>query len=156
MLALLTGLLCIAASFLRLGGLADFLSRPILVGFLNGVALSIILGQADKIFGFPVVETGIIPRIAEIFGKLGDIQGPTLAVALGTFLVIAIVPRLVPQLPAALVGMVLAAAAVPIFNLAAFGVKTVGYVPAGLPQLAVPHVDPALLPALGCGRRGPG
>jgi MFS superfamily sulfate permease-like transporter len=117
MLALLTGLLCIAASFLRLGGLADFLSRPILVGFLNGVALSIILGQADKIFGFPVVETGIIPRIAEIFGKLGDIQGPTLAVALGTFLVIAIVPRLVPQLPAALVGMVLAAAAVPIFNL---------------------------------------
>lgn len=148
MLALLTGLLCIAASFLRLGGLADFLSRPILVGFLNGVALSIILGQADKIFGFPVVETGIIPRIAEIFGKLGDIQGPTLAVALGTFLVIAIVPRLVPQLPAALVGMVLAAAAVPIFNLAAFGVKTVGYVPAGLPQLAVPHVDPALLPAL--------
>jgi MFS superfamily sulfate permease-like transporter len=51
-LAFLTGLLCIAASFLRLGALADFLSRPILVGFLNGVALSIILGQADKIFGF--------------------------------------------------------------------------------------------------------
>ena len=74
MLALLAGLLCIAASFLRLGGLADFLSRPILVGFLNGVALSIILGQADKIFGFPVVETGIIPRIVEIVGKLGDLR----------------------------------------------------------------------------------
>ena len=60
MLALLTGLICIAASFLRLGALADFLSRPILVGFLNGVALSIILGQADKIFGFAVVESGIL------------------------------------------------------------------------------------------------
>ena len=63
-LALLTGVLCIAASFLRLGALADFLSRPILVGFLNGVALSIILGQADKIFGFPVIESGILPRLS--------------------------------------------------------------------------------------------
>jgi MFS superfamily sulfate permease-like transporter len=71
-LALLTGLICIAASFLRLGALADFLSRPILIGFLNGVALSIILGQADKIFGFPVLEGGILPRLTEILGKLGD------------------------------------------------------------------------------------
>jgi MFS superfamily sulfate permease-like transporter len=109
-LAFLTGLLCIAASFLRLGGLADFLSRPILVGFLNGVPLSIILGQADKIFGFPVVRSGILPRLAEIVGKLGDIHGPTLAVALSTFAVIMLVPRFVPQLPAALVGMVLAGA----------------------------------------------
>jgi high affinity sulfate transporter 1 len=147
-LALLTGLLCIAASFLRLGALADFLSRPILVGFLNGVALSIILGQADKIFGFPIQESGIVPRVIEIAGKLGDIHGPTFVVALGTFAVIAIVPRLVPQLPAALVGMVLAGAAVVLLNLTDLGVKTIGYVPAGLPTLAVPHVDSSLLPAL--------
>ena len=61
-LALLTGLLCVAASFLRLGALADFLSRPILVGFLNGVALSIILGQADtwwlQVMGFLAVVLG--------------------------------------------------------------------------------------------------
>ena len=111
MLALLTGVLCIAASFLRLGALADFLSRPILVGFLNGVALSIIIGQAGKIFGFPVEESGIVPRLIEIAGKLGEIHGPTFVVALGTFAVIAIVPPLVPQLPAALVAMVLAGAA---------------------------------------------
>jgi high affinity sulfate transporter 1 len=148
MLALLTGLLCAAASFLRLGAFADFLSRPILVGFLNGVALSIILGQADKIFGFPVTESGILPRLAEIVGKLGEIQAPTFGVALGTFAVIALVSRFAPQLPAALVAMVLAAAAVVLFKLPAFGVKTVGYVPAGLPELAWPHVDPTLLPAL--------
>ena len=148
MLALLTGLLCAAASFLRLGALADFLSRPILVGFLNGVALSIILGQADKIFGFPVTKSGILPRLAEIVGKLGEIQGPTFAVALGTFAVIALVSRFAPQLPAALVAMVLAAAAVVLFKLPAFGVKTVGYVPAGLPELAWPRVDSTLLPAL--------
>ena len=138
-LAFLTGLLCVAASFLRLGALADFLSRPILVGFLNGVALSIILGQASKIFGFAVSESGIIPRLLEIIGKLGEVHGPTFAVALGTFAIIALVPRFAPQLPAALVGMVLAAAAVVLFNLTAFGVKSVGYVPAGLPPLALPH-----------------
>ena len=147
-LALLTGVLCIAASFLRLGALADFLSRPILVGFLNGVALSIILGQADKIFGFPVVESGILPRLAEIAGKLDAIQWPTLSVAVGTFLVLLIVPRVVPQLPAALVGMVLAGAAVLLLNLSALGVKTIGHVPAGLPELELPRVDPKLLPTL--------
>jgi len=147
-LALLTGVLCIAASFLRLGALADFLSRPILVGFLNGVALSIILGQAGKIFGFPVIEGGILPRLTEIVGKLDAIQWPTLSVAVGTFLVLLIVPRLVPQLPAALVGMVLAGAAVVLLNLSALGVKTIGYVPAGLPELELPRVDPKLLPTL--------
>jgi MFS superfamily sulfate permease-like transporter len=148
MLALLTGLLCIAASFLRLGALADFLSRPILVGFLNGVALSIMLGQADKILGFPVTESGILPRLIEIAGKLGEIQAPTFAVALGTFAIIAIVSRVAPALPAALVGMILAAVAVALLGLGASGVKTVGYVPAGLPNLAVPRVDPAVLPTL--------
>ena len=148
MLALLTGLMCIAASFLRLGALADFLSRPILVGFLNGVALSIILGQADKIFGFAVVESGILARLVEIFGKLGESHGPTLAVAAGTFLVMAITPRLLPWLPAALVGMTLAGAAVFLFHLTDMGVKTVGPVPGGLPALTLPSADPGLLPPL--------
>jgi len=148
MLALLTGLTCIAASFLRLGGLADFLSRPILVGFLNGVALSIILGQADKIFGFAVLESGILPRLVEVFGKLPESHGPTLAVAAGTFLVMALVPRLLPWLPAALVGMTLAGAAVFFFHLTDFGVKTVGPVPGGLPALTLPRDNFALLPPL--------
>jgi high affinity sulfate transporter 1 len=147
-LALLTGLICIGASFLRLGVLADFLSRPILVGFLNGVALSIILGQADKIFGFPVHESGILPRVIEIIGKLGETNWATLAVAAGTFAIMAIVPRLVPWLPSALVGMALAGAAVPLLGLAAAGVKTLGAVPAGLPALKLPYADPALLSSL--------
>ena len=147
-LALLTGLICIGASFLRLGVLADFLSRPILVGFLNGVALSIILGQADKIFGFPVHESGILPRVIEIIGKLGETHWATLAVATGTFAIMAIVPRLVPWLPSALVGMALAGAAVPLLGLAAAGVKTLGAVPAGLPALKLPYADPALLSSL--------
>ena len=148
MLALLTGLICIAASFLRLGALADFLSRPILVGFLNGVALSIILGQADKILGFAVFESGTLPRLVEIFGKLAESHEPTLTVAAGTFLVMVIAPRLLPWLPAALVGMTLAGAAVFLFHLTGFGVKTVGPVPGGLPAFTLPGANLALLPSL--------
>jgi high affinity sulfate transporter 1 len=147
-LALLTGLICVGASFLRLGALADFLSRPILVGFLNGVALSIILGQAGKIFGFPVVESGIIPRLAEIAGKLGDIQIATFAVAAGTFVIIAIAPRFVPSLPAALIGMAAAGTAVSVFNLSKIGVSTIAPVPAGLPAFTLPTADPTVMPSL--------
>ncbi|HEX2840856.1 SulP family inorganic anion transporter [Hyphomicrobium sp.] len=148
MLAVLTGLICVAASFLRLGVLADFLSKPILVGFLNGVALSIVLGQASKIFGFSVEETGIVPRVLEIFSKLGQVHVATLAVAAGTFVIIWLVPRILPWLPGPLAGLCLAGAAVPVFGLTAAGVKTLGVVPAGLPALAVPYVDPGHWPAL--------
>jgi MFS superfamily sulfate permease-like transporter len=106
--------------------------------FLNGVALSIILGQADKIFGFPVLEGGIFPRLAEIVGKLGEIHGPTFVVAVGTLAILVMAPRLLPSLPAALVGMTLAGAAAYLFHLTDFGVKTVGAVPGGLPTLTMP------------------
>lgn len=65
-LAFLAGLVCIAGSFLKLGALADFLSRPILVGFMNGIALSIILGQIGKLFGFPIHSGGIVSRLLEL------------------------------------------------------------------------------------------
>jgi MFS superfamily sulfate permease-like transporter len=147
-LALLTGFMCMGASFLRLGVLADFLSRPILVGFLNGVAVSIICGQADKILGFAVQGSRILPRLVDIFSRLGDTHLITFAVAAGTFLIIAIMPRLVSWLPSALIGIILASIAVPFLGLQAAGVKTIGAVPGGLPTLAFPSVDLALLPSL--------
>ena len=148
MLALLTGLLCIGASFLRLGALADFLSKPILVGFLNGVALSVILGQAEKIFGFGVTSSGILPRLIEITGKLGETHLPTLTVAMATLAVVLLAPRILPWVPGALVGMVSAGAAVALFDLTGSGVKILGPVPAGLPHLTLPAADPDQLPQL--------
>ncbi|MCU0934781.1 MAG: SulP family inorganic anion transporter [Gammaproteobacteria bacterium] len=136
-LALLAGLFCIAASFLRLGALADFLSKPILVGFLNGIAISIALGQAGKIFGFPVEAGGILPRVIEIAGNLGQTHGPTFAVGAAAFAVLLVTPRVLPRLPAALVTMVLAAVVVAFTGL---GVATIGTVPAGLPALSLPSV----------------
>src|SRR5262245_18595956 len=66
-LTFFTGLLCIAASFFRLGALAVFLSKPILVGFLNGIAISIFLGQVGKLLGFSIGSHGIVPQLLEIF-----------------------------------------------------------------------------------------
>jgi high affinity sulfate transporter 1 len=139
-LAAIAGLLCILASFFRLGALADFLSKPILVGFMNGISISIFLGQVGKICGFSVESGGIIPRVVEIISKLPKVHGVTLAVGGGCFVVLFLCKRFVPKAPAALVAMVLAGAAVAALKLDARGVAVLGKVPAGLPGLRWPRV----------------
>ena len=152
LLALFAGLFCIAASFLKLGALADFLSKPILVGFLNGVSISIALGQAGKLFAFETSARGIAPRLFEIVGKLGQTHWPTFAIAILAFAVLLLAPRLTRRLPAALIAMVVAGAAVALLGLDAAGVATIGAVPAGLPSLGLPSVPveriAAVLPEL--------
>jgi high affinity sulfate transporter 1 len=147
-LALLAGVLCIGASFLRLGALADFLSKPILVGFLNGIALSIMLGQVGKIFGFPITSGGIVPRLLEFAQKVGLTHWPTLATGLGTFLVLLVSPRVFRSAPAAFVATILAAAAVRLLGLERYGVAIVGDVPAGLPPVRIPHFPLSMVPSL--------
>ena len=137
-LTLLTGFFCIAASYFRLGALADFLSKPILVGFLNGVAISIFLGQIGKLLGFSVESSGIIPRLLEVFGKIPLIHGATLAVGLGSFALLFACLRWLPRLPAALVVLVVSGAATAVLELDAHGVAVLGPVPPGLPQLRWP------------------
>ncbi|TVR63004.1 MAG: sulfate permease [Candidatus Competibacteraceae bacterium] len=154
MLTLFTGLFCIAASFLRLGALADFLSKPILVGFLNGVAISILLGQIGKLFGFPIESGGIIPRLLEFIAKLPQTHGPTLAVGLGSFAVLFLARRFLCRLPAALVALVAAAMAVALLKLDGQGVVILGPVPAGLPPLRWPTVPLEYLPALAASAAG--
>ena len=149
-LCFLAGIFCIGASFLRLGVLADFLSKPILVGFLNGIALSVILGQIGKIFGFAIDRGGIVPRLLEFVSKLGQTHWPTLAVGVGTFVVLLGTPKLLKRVPAALVAIVLSALVVRFFGLEHLGVKIVGSVPAGLPHLHFPRFPIALItPLLG-------
>ena len=147
-LTFVVGVFCIAASFLRLGGIADFLSKPILVGFLNGVAIHIALGQLGKIFGFEISSHGIIPTFIEFVSKLSQTHWPTLVLGLAAFVLLAISPKLFPRLPAALVAMIAGGVAVSVMHLGALGVKTVGPVRAGLPQLRIPHFPAELLPAL--------
>lgn len=139
---------CIFASFFRLGALADFLSKPILLGFLNGMAISIALGQIGKIFGFQITNDGIIPRLVEFCSKLGLTHPPTLAIGLVAFVILVSSPKVVPRLPAALTAMVLTGVIVKVFGLDSEGVKTVGAVPSGLPRLRIPTFPLELLPHL--------
>jgi high affinity sulfate transporter 1 len=147
-LALLAGLFCILASFVKLGALADFLSKPILVGFLNGVALSIILGQIGKVFGYPISAGGIVPRLTEFVSKLGLTHLPTLAVGVGTFIILLLTPRIFKKVPAALVAMILAAIAVRLLGLEQHGVKILGEVPGGLPPIHFPRFSLDLIPTI--------
>ncbi len=147
-LAFVAGVFCIAARFLRLGALADFLSKPILVGFLNGMALSIALGQIGKIFGFPITKEGVVPRLVEFISKLGTTHLPTLAIGAAAFLVLFLSERLIPRLPAALATMILTGTAVALLNLDAVGVKIIGAVPPGLPSLKLPSFPLEFLPRL--------
>jgi high affinity sulfate transporter 1 len=147
-LTVVTGVICVAASFLRLGALADFLSRSIMVGYLNGIAISIFLGQVGKLLGFSVTSVGIVPRLIEIFGKIPQTHGATLAVGLGSFAVLVGLRRLLPHVPAALVALVLAAAAAALLRLDAGGVAILGPVPAGLPRLHWPTLPLEDLPRI--------
>jgi MFS superfamily sulfate permease-like transporter len=141
-------MICIGASFLKLGALADFLSQPILAGYMNGIALSIMLGQLGKLFGFRIEASGILPSLLELIAKLGQSHIPTVAVGIGSFAILVTLPRVARRLPAALVLMLISALAVGLLGLDARGVKTIGDVPAGLPALVLPNVPLAELKTL--------
>lgn len=147
-LTFITGLLCVGASFLRLGALADFLSKPILVGFMNGVALNVVLSQIGILFGIRIESSGIVPRAWEFLNKLSTTHLPTLGVGLTTIALLLLLPRLTRRLPAALIAMVCAGFAVQWLGLEAVGVRTVGPVPSGFPVPRIPQIPLEQLPIL--------
>jgi len=153
-LAVLTGVVCIAAGFFRLGFLADFLGKPVLVGFMNGIAISIVLGQIGKVFGFSIESGRILPRLFEFLSKLSDTHLPTLAIGVTTFAVMRAVRRFFPRLPAPLIAVAIAVALVEVFALDQSGVAVLGAVPAGLPALGWTPVPPAHLVPLMTGAAG--
>lgn len=144
-LTVFAGLLCIGASFLRLGALADFLSRPILVGFLNGISLYILVGQFGKLLGFSISAPLILPKLVEVAQKIDQIHWPTLAVGLGTLVAYVVSKRMLPRLPAPLVALVGSGLVVGLLGLDARGVAVVGAVPAGLPVFKLPNLSLDLL-----------
>jgi high affinity sulfate transporter 1 len=153
-LAVLTGLMCIAAGIFRLGFLADFLGKPVLVGFMNGIAISIVLGQIGKVFGFPIESGRILPRLFEFIVKLPDTHGPTLAIGVTTYLVMLGVRWSFPRLPAPLVALAIAVGLVEGLSLDRAGVAVLGTVPAGLPAIGWTPVPSELLGSLLTGAAG--
>ncbi len=142
-LTMITGVFCIAAGLARLGFLTNFLARPILIGYLNGIALSIISGQLGRLFGFSVEPAGFFRLLINFVVKLGQTHGLTLAIGLAAFVLLRLLKHLAPKLPAPLVAMALGIAASSFFNLGQHGVSLLGSIPAGLPGLMIPYIGGA-------------
>jgi SulP family sulfate permease len=139
-LAMLVGGILVVARLLRLGFLANFISRPVLVGFEAGIGIVILVGQLKSVLGVHVASGTTIGTLMELPGLLPHVHGPTALTALAGIAVLLVVPRLVPRLPASLVWVVVSIAAAALLGLEALGVKSVGAVPSGLPSLALPDL----------------
>ena len=142
MLALLVGAMTMLAGVARLGFVADLLSKPTMIGYMNGLALTILVGQLPKLFGFSVKGDNFI---AELTGFVeGVAKGETVpaAIAIGWLglVVIVVVQRWLPKVPGVLVAVVLSILATSVFDLAAHGVSLVGTLPRGFPPFTIPHV----------------
>jgi high affinity sulfate transporter 1 len=140
-LAMITGVLCIAAGVARLGFLTNFLARPILTGYLNGIALSIISGQLARLFGFSLVPAGFFRLLAEFISNLGRTHGLTLGLGVATFVLLRVLKRVAPRIPAPLVAVAVGIAVSSVFRLGDRGVALLGAIPAGLPPLMIPNIN---------------
>ena len=155
-LAIATGIVCIGAGLARLGFLTNFLARPILTGYLNGIAISIIVGQLGRLFGFQLESGGFFVVVVDFLSKLRQTHWLTLAIGVGIFVLLRVLKRAGPRVPAPLVGVVLGIVLAAAFDLDQRGVALLGAIPAGLPPLSLPDIHssdliPLFLGALGLG-----
>jgi SulP family sulfate permease len=153
-LAGMVGAVCLVARLVRFGFLADLLSKPVLVGYMAGVAVLMIVGQLGKVTGVGVDGDSVIGEVASFVRGLGDADPATVLLAAAVLAVLLVGGRLLPSTPMPLVAVLLATAAVALWDLRNDGVRVVGEIPRGLPVPGVPDVGLAelgalLLPALG-------
>ena len=143
MLALLVGVMTVLAGIAKLGFVADLLSKPTQIGYMNGLALTILVSQLPKLFGFSVDADGLIPETAGFVEGLANGEAVTAALAVGLLglVLIAVLGRLVPKLPAVLVAVVVSILAANAFDLADRGVSLVGPLPQGFPPFTLPSVS---------------
>ncbi|MFF4979137.1 SulP family inorganic anion transporter [Streptomyces sp. NPDC001046] len=146
-LATAVGLLCVAAWAARLGFLGDLLSRPVLIGYLAGVALIMMVGQLPELTGVDTAGSTLFPQLWSFVRSLADAHPATLVLAGVSLAFLFSVARFVHAVPGPLLVVVLGTAAVAAFGLDdRYGIEVIGAVPSGLPGLAVP--DPVELPQL--------
>ncbi len=141
LLAIIMGLVCIVGYFARLGFLADLLSKPVLIGYMAGIALIMIGGQLGKITKVEIESNNFFGQIGEFISQLELAHNPTLILSIAVIVFLFTLQRRFPSAPIPLIAVLLSTAAVALFKLDARGVAVVGAIPAGLPQLAIPQVS---------------
>ena len=142
-LAVLMGVVCLVAGLGRLGTLAELLSKPVRIGYLNGIASVVVVSQLPKLFGFSTDAEGTVARLRAFVSGVadGETVGVALAIGMACLVVLYGFKWLAPKFPGVLVAVVGSTVAVAAFDLAARGVAVVGPVPQGFPSPAVPSFD---------------
>lgn len=139
-LALSAGLVLIIGGLFKLGWAAEFMSRPIVTGFVFGLVLLIILGEIPSLLGMPPVSGDVFTRVWQILTQIGDIKPLTAAIGIGALTILFLGARFAPRIPWGLLVLIVAIVASSTFDLAGRGVVTVGTVPTGLPAIGLPGV----------------
>jgi sulfate permease, SulP family len=137
-LALLVAACFLIARAARLGWIADYLSQPVLIGYIHGVAIVLILSQLEKLLGLDVEAVDPLPGLLEAAQEIGDVNWPTVAVGVAALAVLLPLRFLAPRVPAALLVVAGTIAASAGLDLAEHGVAVVGEIPSGLPSFDVP------------------
>ncbi|MGD1951354.1 MAG: sulfate permease [Leptolyngbyaceae cyanobacterium] len=141
LLALLVGLVYVVGYLARLGFLADLLSKPILIGYMTGVAVIMIAGQLGKISGVAIDAETVVGEIRTFVASLDQTHMPTLVLSVAVLIFLFVVQMRWPRVPGPLLAVLLATLAVTLFRLDQLGVAVVGDMPAGLPQLRLPPLQ---------------
>ena len=139
-LALTVGVLALAAGIARLGFLANFISEPVLKGFIVGLALTIIVGQVPKLLGVEKEGDDFFSQLWHLLGNLGGTSGLTLLVGLASLVLVVVLKERAPLVPGSLVVVLLGILAAKLFDLDEHGVAIVGTIDSGLPSLGLPDV----------------
>ena len=151
-LALVFGLYCLLGWLIRLGFVADLLSRPVLVGYLAGLAIVMVTSQLGRLTGVPVTGSTFLGELRSFADNIADFEWATFAVAMASLVFLLLVSR-ERWVPGPLLAVLLATAAVMVFDLEKHGVPVVGTVSGGLPPLAglpsISDVRQLIVPAVG-------
>jgi sulfate permease, SulP family len=138
--ALVTGLISIGAGLLRLGFLAGFVSQPVLKGFIIGLALTIVAGQLPKLFGLERVDGVFFEKLWGLSTELGKTNGWAVVIGVGSLVLLLLLRRFVPLVPAAMVTVLAGVLASVLLDLPTRGVAVVGSIASGLPPFGLPEL----------------
>jgi len=147
-LAIAVGVVCLVGWLARLGFLANLLSRPILTGYMAGIAVLMIISQLDNVTGIPIPPGGTFAELGYLLRHLDQVHLLTLAVAIVVLVLLIALRRWVPAAPGPLVAVVGSTVVLALLDLQSAGVAVVGEIPAGLPRPSLPDVgaiDPGAL-----------
>ena len=152
-LTLLVGLACLGASLMRLGFIANLISKPVLIGYLAGISLTLFVSQLPSVTRVTLHSRGLVRPFIELVRKEGEIHWPSVVLAVGLFVLLRVTRRITPRIPGPAVAVILALLLSVGLDLGDRGFATIGVLPAGLPAFRLPvfagGIDRLILSVMG-------